>query len=80
MISLCFVDSASIFKYWLTVTQKRFYIMSPIDGSSWDAMFHVTPSTRYNLPNSEIISVDQIWQGCILQQFANIMRSCEFFE
>ena len=30
------------------------------------AMYHVTPSTRHNLPNSEVISVDKIWQGCVL--------------
>lgn len=30
------------------------------------SMYKIAPSTHRNAPNSEIIRVDQIWQGCIL--------------
>jgi hypothetical protein len=29
-------------------------------------MYRVTPSTCNNLPNSEVISVDMLWQSCLL--------------
>ncbi len=29
-------------------------------------MYRITPSTRNNLPNSEVICLDQIWGTCLL--------------
>ena len=44
-------------------------------------MYHIQPSTRQNHPNSEVISIDQIWQACHLApQFASAPVPVSWFK